>query len=87
MMTIQLQSNLQGFANPYRINISHSRTKYSRTTIRGYLVDIVTKYDVILIQEIKEKAQTMILKFLADCQAVRSTYDMALSIRWVHSND
>eukprot|EP00116_Pleurobrachia_bachei_P009657 sb/3469919/ len=56
-------------------------TKYSRTQIRGYLVDIVTKYDVILIQEIKDKSQTMIWKFLADCQAVKSTYDMALSIR------
>lgn len=56
------------------------KSKYSKVAIRDYLIQIVTKYDVILIQEIKEKAQTMIFKFLADCQQHRN-FDMALSTR------
>ena len=59
---------------------SFGKTKYSRKDVRDYLIQIVTKYDAVMIQEIKDKSQVMIHDFLADCQLHRN-YSMALSKR------
>jgi len=59
---------------------SFGKTKYSKLDIRDYLIQIVSQYDVILIQEIKDKSQKMIKNFLADCQLHRN-FSMALSDR------
>ena len=57
------------------------RTKYGRQDVRDYLVKIVTEYDAIIIQEIKDKSETMIKDFLADCQHFRN-FSMVLSKRF-----
>ena len=55
-------------------------SKYSNLTLRTHLVDIVTKYDVILIQEIRDKSETVIHNFLSDCQKVKN-FSMVLGPR------
>ncbi|KAL5269891.1 hypothetical protein ACHWQZ_G003381 [Mnemiopsis leidyi] len=59
---------------------SFGKTKYGRLDVRDYLVQIVTQYDAIMIQEIKDVSETMIYKFLADCQLHRN-FSMVLSAR------
>jgi len=59
---------------------SFGKTKYGRQDVRDYLTKIVTQYDAIMIQEIKDVSQTIIYKFLADCQVHRN-FSIALSNR------
>ena len=57
------------------------QAKYSNETLRNYLVTIVIKYDLILIQEIKDVSETMIFNFVKDCQAEKSSLDLIVSPR------
>lgn len=57
------------------------KAKYGNETIRGYLIDIVVRYDVLLIQEIRDVSETMIFDFLVDCQRVDPLVDMVVSPR------
>ena len=57
------------------------KAKYSNETLRNHLVTVVLKYDLILIQEIKDVSETMIFNFIQDCQAESSTLDLIISPR------
>ena len=57
------------------------KSKYSNETLRDYLVTIIIKYDLILIQEIKDISETMIFNFIQDCQAKKSSLDLIVSPR------
>jgi len=77
LFALQVQSDLK--IGAFNIQ-SFGKTKYRRVSTRNYLIDIVRQYDVVIIQEIKDKSQTTMPKFLADLQQYRN-YSMALSPR------
>ena len=62
-------------------NQTFGKSKYSKDDITNYLIDIVLAYDLILIQEIKDSSETIIYKFLGDCQARKPSLDMIVSPR------
>ena len=57
------------------------QSKYSNNTIVSHLVNIVVRYDLILIQEIRDKSETVIKNFLEDCKSVNEHLDMIVSPR------
>lgn len=57
------------------------RAKYSNETLRNHLVEIVIKYDLILIQEIRDSSETAIFSFLSDCATRRPSLKMIVSPR------
>ena len=57
------------------------KTKYSKDEIINDIIDIVTRYDLILIEEIKDVSETVIFDFLSDCQVSKPTLDMVVSPR------
>ncbi|XP_057314134.1 deoxyribonuclease-1-like [Hydractinia symbiolongicarpus] len=56
-------------------------TKMSNAEVRKYLRDIVLRYDLILIQEIRDASGDAIKELLADVQAIDARYDMTISPR------
>lgn len=56
-------------------------TKMSKAEVRKYLRDIVLRYDLILIQEIRDVSGDAIKDLLADVQAIDARYHMIISPR------